>query len=81
MAEIVLGWQEQDYQFLQANQWEMSLLNISHNTWLTFLHFHKLHRCFSLTMLKQQTHCTYVWQHKDVKAQCVDDVTTRLSRM
>jgi len=37
IVEIVFGWQEQDYQFLQANQPEMSWLNSWHNTWPTVL--------------------------------------------
>jgi len=36
---------------------------------------------FSYLCSKQQTPCTYVWRHKDFKAQCVDHVATRLTRM
>jgi len=31
-------------------------------------------------VLKNQTPCTYVWRHKDVKVQRVDHVATRLPR-
>ena len=37
IVETVLGWREQDYQFLQTNQPEMSWLDIWHNTWPTVL--------------------------------------------
>jgi len=32
---------------------------------------------FSYLYSKEQTPCTYVWRHKDVKAQRVDHVATR----
>jgi len=36
---------------------------------------------FSYLCSKEQTPCTYVWRHKDVKAQRMDHVATRLTRM
>jgi len=30
---------------------------------------YKFHICFFVSVLKKQTRCTYVWRHKDVKAQ------------
>jgi len=29
--------------------------------------FYKFHTCFFLSVLKNQTHCTYVWRHEDVQ--------------
>jgi len=43
---------------------------------------YKFHICFFLSVLKkQQTHCTYVWRHKDVKTQREDHVVTCLPRL
>jgi len=36
---------------------------------------------FSYLCSKKQTLCTYVWRHKDVKAQHVYHVANRLTRM
>jgi len=43
--------------------------------------FRVSHLFFSYLYSKKQTHCTYVWRHKDVKAQRVDHVATRLPQM
>jgi len=40
----------------------------------------KFHICFFLSVLKKQTHCTYVGRHKNVKAQREDHVATRFLR-
>jgi len=36
---------------------------------------------FSYLCWKKQTPCTSVWRHKDVKAQRLDHIATRLPRM
>jgi len=71
IVEIVLGWPEQDYQFLQANQPEMSWLNSWHNTWPMFLQVshliflicasknkHLAHVCGGIKMLKRNVWTT-----------------------
>jgi len=38
------------------------------------------HLFFLVCAQKNQTHCTYMWQHKDVKAQFENHVATCLPR-
>jgi len=52
LVKIVLGWLEQDYQCLQANQPKKSLLKIWQKTWPTF---YKFHICFFLSALRGVT--------------------------
>jgi len=40
--------------------------------------FVSLQLSFPICTHKNKPHCTYVWQHKDVKAQREDHVLTRL---
>ena len=50
---------------------------------VNYLTQHGFIRCTSdfSYLCKTQTPCTYVWRHKDVKAQRVDHATTLLPRL
>jgi len=53
----------------------VAVKHLSKHTAYVFISFTSV---FAYLCSKKQTHCTYVWRHKDVKAQREDHVATRL---